>query len=175
MEVTMKRQLGIAACIFGIVVVGCAKKVPVYDEARKPITEGEIQKHQNNKNFVLYTLGGGALSFGASFFLGTVIDRGLGDSNGDLALWATTGTGTVIGTVLFASQGKNRDRKQAIEVIKQRRKIEAANKLTNEKLKRQKIEEELKALETIRQQQEAEKKRILDEIKKRKSKPDKNK
>lgn len=170
----MNKHLGIAVCIVSLLVGGCAKRVPVYDEARKPITEQEIQKYQNNKNFVLYTIGGGALSFGASFFLGTLIDRALDDSDGDLVLWATTGAGTLIGTVLFANLGKNRDRRQAIELVKEKRKEEAANKLTDEKLKQQKIEQELKSLETIRQQQEAEKKRLLEEIEKRKNKPNDN-
>ncbi|MFQ5864434.1 MAG: hypothetical protein ACE5IW_04300 [bacterium] len=170
----MKKQLVITACIVGMVMVGCAKKVPVYDEARKPITEQEIQKYQTNKNFTLYTVGGGALSFGASFFLGTLIKRGLDGSTGDAALWATTGTGTLIGTILFAGHGKNRDRNQAIEAIKEKRKKDAAKKLTEEKLRQQKLEDELKALETIRQQQEAEKKRLLEELEKRKNKPNNN-
>ncbi|MFQ5824031.1 MAG: hypothetical protein ACE5JB_08255 [bacterium] len=170
----MKIQLGIAACIIGIVVVGCAKRVPVYDEARRPITEHEIQQHQSNKNFVLYTLGGGAVSFGVSFFLGTLIERSVNDSNDDLALWSTTGAGTLIGTILFAKHGKNRDRNQAIEIIKEERRKEAAKELTNKKRKRQKLEEDLKALEKIRQQQEVEKKRLLEKIKKSKDKPDEN-
>lgn len=170
----MKSKLGITSCILGIFLVGCAKRIPVYDEARKPITEVEIREHQTNKNFVLYSLAGGTLSFGASFFLGTLIDRSVDDSDNDVALWVTTGAGTLMGTFVFAKQGKNRDRNIAIEMIKEERKKEAAQKLTKEKTKRQKIEEEINTLEKLRQQQEAEKKRLLEEIKKRKNKPEEN-
>lgn len=170
----MHCKLGTVTCILGIFLVGCAKRIAVYDEARNPITEPEIQQHQTNNNFILYTFGGGALSFGASFFLGTIIERSINDSENNVALWATTGAGTLIGTLVFAKQGKIRDRNQAIEIIKEKRKIKAVKKLRKVLTKQQKVEEEKKALERIRQQQNAEKKKLLDDIKKRKDNPDRN-
>jgi hypothetical protein len=173
MEVTMHGKLWIVTGLLGTFLMGCAKKVPVYDEANNPITEREIRYYQNNNNFVLYTLGGGALSFGASFFIGTLVDRAM-DNSDNVALWATTGAGTLIGTLVFANQGKKRDRNQAIEYIKDKRKRKAAEKLTQERARQQKIEEEISALEKLKQQQEAERKKLLEEVKKKKGKPDQN-
>lgn len=169
----MHCKLWIVTGLSGMFLMGCAKRVPVYDEANTPITEREIRYYQKNNNFVLYMLGGSALSFGASFFIGTLVDRGLDDSD-DVALWATTGAGTLIGTLIFAHQGRKRDRNQAIEFIKEKRKREASEKLTQEKTKQQKIEEQIKALEMLKQQQEVERKKLLEKIKKKKDKPDQN-
>ncbi|MFQ5708661.1 MAG: hypothetical protein ACE5HO_14495 [bacterium] len=163
-----------AACLIPILVIGCAKRVPVYDEAGKPISEREISRYQQNSNFVLFTAGGGVLSFGASFFIGTLIERAADNSNNDAALWATTAAGTVVGTFLFAHQGKKQDRKQAVEKIKDRRKALIAKELNQEKSRREKIQSQVQALKALKEKQEAERRRLLEEIEKRKKKGDNN-
>lgn len=168
----MNFRLCAAMLLLGTMVIGCAKRVPIYDESGKPISEREIQRHQGSSNFWLYTLGGGALSFGTGFFIGTLVERGSSDSNNDTALWATTTAGTVIGGALFAWQGKKRDRSHAIEVVKEQRKKSTQKELATEKARQDKIESEIRALKALKEKQEAEKRRLLEEIKKKKKDKD---
>ena len=89
---------------------------PVWDQFGKGISEAEINKIKTNKNSLTYGIGGGLLSFGASFFAGAVLANSISDSSGAV-LGATTGIGGVLGTVLFVKAGKNKDRNDAIEAI----------------------------------------------------------
>ncbi|MFQ5770103.1 MAG: hypothetical protein ACE5HX_06180 [bacterium] len=155
-------------CVIAVLLTGCVKRIPVYDEAGKPISEKEIKQYQKNNKFLLYTFAGGALSFGTGFFLGTLLDRGIDDARNNVALWGTTAGGTLIGTVIFARQGKLKDRNDAIETIKENRKNAATKLLTEQKSKRQQINEKLKELEKVRAKQEAEKNKLKAEIKKKK-------
>ena len=170
----MTTQRWIAAYMLGLFVFGCANRVPVYDEAGNAISEREIEAHRTNKNFAFYTAAGGALSFGISFFAGTLITRAVDKSQNSPELWATTGVGTVLGTVLFAQHGKSRDRSKAIETVKEKRKEKAARQLTVEKAKQDQVEEKLKDLKSLRAKQEAEKARLEEELKKKKGKKGKN-
>ncbi|NIR51809.1 hypothetical protein GWO43_24850 [candidate division KSB1 bacterium] len=167
----MKSQLLFAAFVLGLFSAGCVKRIPAYDEARKPISEREISHHKSNKNLLFYTLGGGSLSFGTGFFIGTLVDRGLDDDRNDAALWGTAAAGAVIGSVIFARQGSIKDRNQAIETIKEIRKEKAAKRLTEIKSRRKKMEKERKSLEEIRKQQEAERERLKEKIEKKKKDP----
>ncbi|MFQ5636469.1 MAG: hypothetical protein ACE5IR_00560 [bacterium] len=166
----MRTQLLIATVIMGLFYSGCVKRIPAYDEARKPISEREIKHYKKSTNTMLYALGGGSLSFGAGFFIGTLVDRAIDEDSNSAALWGTAATGAIIGTVLFARQGSIKDRNEAIEEIKEKRKKAAAEKLTKVKTKRQQILDERKRVEAIRKKQEAEKKKLEDKIKKKKKK-----
>jgi len=155
----------IGALLFG---TGCVKRVPVYDEGGRKITEEEIQRHRGHKNFWLYTLGGGAMSFGVSFFLGSLIDRSAGDHNSG-ALWATTGVGTALGTTLFAVSGGRRDRNAAIEAVKDERKARAAEELKAQQSKQSKIQSELEKEREALEKQEQERQRLMQELEKKKN------
>ena len=170
----MNRHRWMTACIIGVILSGCVKRVPVYDEAGKPISESEIGQHQTSKSFALYTIAGGALSFGGSFFLSTLINRGLDKSQGSPELWVATGVGTLAGSIFFASQGSRRDRNNAIEAAKDERKAKAAKQLITEKSKQERVDKELKDLKSLRESQEAEKAKLKEKIKKKKGKNGKN-
>lgn len=166
----MKSHLLIAS-VLALFLTGCVKRIPAYDEARKPITDREIKQNKTSKNLLIYALGGGSLSFGASFFIGTLIDRGVSDDRNNAALWGTTAAGTVLGTFIFAKQGNTKDRNDAIEMAREIRKKNASKKLTEVKSKRKKLDKELQSLEALRRQQEAERKALEEQIKKKKKKP----
>ena len=144
------------------------QKEYILDTQNKVISEWEIESKKNNNNFLLYTLGGGGLSFGLSFFLGSLINRSMDDiDQGKTAMCSTAAGGTVLGTILFASAGAKRDRHVAIEKIRDQR-IELAKKHTQqERLKRKKIQEELEKLKAERKKQEEEILRLKNKAKKK--------
>ncbi len=153
--------------------LGCAKRIPVYDEAGVPITEKEIRHEKKTSNLVLYAMGGGLLTFGLSLFVGSMASRASNDSKA--VLWGTTSAGTTLGTAIFATIGARRDRTLAIERIKDRRQQLAGQELEKERQKRARIEAEKRALEAERKRQEAERRRLLEELKRRQKQTEKNK
>ncbi len=165
----MGSHLVVTATMVGLLLTGCVKRIPAYDEARRPISQAEIKRYKTNKYFTLYLLGGTAVSFGAGFFLGTVIDRSLDEEKNNAALWGTTAAGTVLGAVVFGIQGRNRDYNEAVEKVRERRKQKAAEELTRLKQKRQQIEAEKRRQEALRRQLEAEKKALEQKAKKKKN------
>jgi len=140
----------------------------VLDTQNKIISEWEIESKKSNNNFLLYTLGGGGLSFGASFFLGSLINRSMDDiDQGKTAMWSTAAVGTVIGTTLFAKAGAKRDRFAAIEKIRDQR-VELAKKhAEQDRVKRKKIQAELDKLKAERKKQEEEILRLKNKAKKK--------
>jgi hypothetical protein len=161
----MAKSFFIGFCISAFLFTGCASRLPMLDEAGKPLTKEEINQKRTSKNFWLFTVGGGALSFGASFFAGAIIDR---DASSDhKKLWAITGAGSVIGTVLFAHNGRVRDYNLAVEAVKDSRKESASSDITQEQEKQKQLAEEKKKLEDERKKQEAERERLMEEIRKK--------
>lgn len=143
----------------------------VYDGMGEIISEWEIQKNQKSKNFLLYTIGGAGLSFGASFFIGSLIHRNIDDAeNGSKILWGTTALGTTVGTYLFARTGKKRDRYLAIEQIRELRFKAARNQFDNQKKKRDSIQQQLEKEKSERTKQEQELKLLQEEVKNKKKK-----
>ncbi len=100
------------------------QKEPVYDEFGRGISEPEIAAIKTRKNRTVYGIGGGILSFGASFFLGSLF----GEDGNTVAV--TTAAGGVLGTYLFIHAGSRKDRKDAITKIRDLRK---SKQLRNEK------------------------------------------
>lgn len=134
------------------------RKPPVMDDFGNGISEEEIESVKTNKNTLIYGIGGGALSLGFSFFAGSLATQ---DSSGDGSiLGATTLVGGGLGTYLFIRAGQAKDRREAIEVIRdERRSIELkrfeeeAAETTNdiERL----MDEEKKRQEELRKEREA--------------------
>jgi len=102
------------------------QKEPVYDEFGKGISEPEIAAVKTNKNKIIYGFGGGILSFGASFFLGSLF----GESGNTVAI--ATGVGGVLGTYLFINAGASKDRKDAINKIRDIRKSKELNEVSTD-------------------------------------------
>ncbi|MFO7892026.1 MAG: hypothetical protein R6V04_16995 [bacterium] len=98
------------------------QKRPVYDEFGRGISEPEIESVKTTNNTVIYGIGGGILSFGVSFFMGSL----LGESGSSVAL--ATGGGGILGTTLFIIAGSNKDRKDAISEIREIRKTDQFQK-----------------------------------------------
>jgi len=141
----------------------------VYDGAGKIIPESEIQEQKKNNNFLIYTIGGAGLSFGASFFIGSLIHRGMDDEkNGRTAMWSTTALGTTVGTLLFAKSGKNRDRNIAIEAIRDQRFNQVKNQFENQKKKRSDIKNALEQEKADHAKKQAELERLKEELEKKK-------
>jgi hypothetical protein len=145
---------------------GCASRLPMVDEVGKPVTKEEIKQRRTQKNFWLYTIGGGALSFGASFFAGALVDRN-SSSDDHMALWIITGAGTVLGTALFAHNGGVRDFNVAVEAAKDARKETANQHIVEEQKRQEQIAAEKKKLDEERKKQEAERERLMEAIRKK--------
>ena len=143
----------------------------VYDAENKIISEKEIEKTKKNTNFLLYTFGGAGLSFGTSFFAGSLLKRSINESNnGEKAMWATTIVGTTIGTLLFSRAGSKRDRSIAIEKIREHRYELAKKRAEDEKLKRKKVLTELNRIKQERKKQEEEIRQLQNKVNKNKKK-----
>jgi len=167
----MNKHLAVFTCIlFALWLNNCASRALLKDEAGKPISKSEVDAVKNHQNLLLFAIGGGALSFGASFFIGSMADRKYGTENNN-ALWAITGIGTAAGLAYFAHQGNVRDYNVAVEKVKEKRRKAATTRLTREKQHRRQIEMEKQRLLKERQRQEAEKQKILESLKKKQKKP----
>jgi hypothetical protein len=170
----MAKLFFIGFCISALLYTGCASRLPMVDEMGKPVAKTEIDQKRSTKNFWLFTIGGGALSFGASFFAGSLVDRS-GNSDNHTALWIVTGTGTLLGTALFAHTGSVRDFNLALEAVKESRKEMVNQRIVEEQKRQEELATEKRRLEEERQHQEAERQKLLDEIRKKqeteKSKP----
>lgn len=140
----------------------------VLDSQNQIISEWEIENKKGNNNFLLYSLGGCGLSFGASFFLGSLINRGMDDiDQGKTAMWSTAAAGTILGTTLFAKAGAKRDRHIAVENIRDERVELAKKQAIQDRLKRKRVQEELEKLKAERKKQEEEIQRLKNKAKKK--------
>jgi len=151
-------------------------KPAIYDEQGEIITEDDISRIKTHKQMTLFTIGGGALSFGASFFIGSMVQRSLLDDDTNSApRIAITAIGTVLGSTFFAITGNKRDRNTAIEIIRDLRASKTENTIVDEKTRREEINKELNQLIKDRKAQEAEiealKKKIEANKKKKKIPP----
>ena len=147
------------------------RKPPVYDEYGRGISEEEILSVQTKRNTLIYGIGGGALSFGASFFIGSLAAQD--SASGGTVLATSTLAGGGLGTYLFVRAGEAKDRKEAI--IQKRRTAEITDEedksKTPEEL-RKRLEEEKEKQEELRKQRE-QLLRELESKKKKKKKDDK--
>ncbi len=148
------------------------RKTPVYDYYGRGISEEEISSVQTNNNMVIYGIGGGALSFGASFFLGSLAAQD--SASGGTVLPASTFAGGGLGTFLFIRAGKAKDRKVAIETIRNKRRsteitTDKEDNAKPEDLKKR-LEEEKKKQEELRKEREQLLRELEGEKKKKKKK-----
>lgn len=166
----VRRRLAIAGlCAVTLSHSACASRMALVDEKNQPITKEEVAAKKTSKNFMLYTVGGGALSFGASFFVGSMVHRST-NSDDRTVLWAITGAGTVIGTALFAHSGKVRDYNHAVEAVKDSRQEGIQENIAKEKQKQDTLADERKKLDDERKKQEAEREELLKQIRAKQSK-----
>lgn len=96
------------------------RRQPIKDEFGRGISEEEIAAVKTSKNTLIYGIGGGVLSFGSSFFLGSLTSHSMAEDGGT-ALAASTAVGGGLGTLLFVRAGIAKDRKDAIQFIRDER------------------------------------------------------
>ncbi len=153
------------------------KKNYIEDADRRVISEWDIQERKTNNNLMLYTFGGGGLSFGASFFIGTLLRRGIEDEEdikkGENVMWGTTIVGTAVGTYLFSRAGAKRDRFSAIEKVREERSELARQQIEQERLKRKQVQEELEKLKAEQEKQKEEIRELQEKAKKKKDESEK--
>ncbi len=140
---------------------------PWYDADGNLISEREINKAKTNKNFWLYTISGGALSAGVSFFASSMIARASDDDSNAPLVTSGTIAGTVAGGFLFSRLGSNKDRQEAIESIRLTRSSENLNNLDNERAKKEKIQQEINRLKSEREAQDSELEKLRQELEKK--------
>ena len=165
----IKKTLGIGTLLAYLVFTsGCASRLPMRDYSGRPLTKEAVQAKKSNSNFILYAIGGGALSFGASFFIGSLLSRSSDDgSTNSSTLWITAGAGTAAGMLLFGHAGKARDHNLAVLAARDNQKTEVNSQLLTEKERRSRIVSEREALLKDRERQEAERQQILEKLKKK--------
>jgi hypothetical protein len=136
---------------------------PIVDDFGNGISEREIQLVKKNSNALVYGIGGGLLSFGTSFFVGSLAGKN------SLPVWVSaTAGGGLLGTVLFTSAGRARDRRIAIETIQEARravqiKPENTGQKSDEVIKKM-LEEEKEKQRVLREERE----KLLKELEKQK-------
>lgn len=145
-------------------------KPSVYDDKGEIITEKEIAHVKNHTQLFLYIVGGTALSFGASFFIGSMVQRSLDDDTDATPRILISSIGTAVGGTAFAFLGNRKDRTHAIEKIRDLRARLTEDSIAGEQVKRGEINALLEQLKKERQMQDAEiealKKKIEEERKK---------
>ncbi len=146
------------------------KRPVVYDEGKKVIPESLIKRYQKNLNKWLFTIGGGALSFGITFFITANVLHETDDGAQGAILWVPTSLGTVIGGTIFHFQGSRLDRHNAIEQIKEERKVAAIKEMNSTKKKRAELEKALKDVKGDREKQNQEINDLLKQINKKNKK-----
>ncbi|MBN1349908.1 hypothetical protein JXJ21_10895 [candidate division KSB1 bacterium] len=145
---------------------------PEYDEKNQLISDKEIRSTKRNKNLVLFTVGGGLISFGAGFFLTANILHQMDKDAAGTALWGPTAGTTALGATLFGIQGYKIDKRHAIELIKEKRKENALRARQQNKNKQSQINQEMQRLKQEREKQNEEINKLLKKIDKDKKKDD---
>ncbi len=163
------RMTALGLCALTLSYSACASRMALVDEKSQPITKEEVAAKKKGKNFMLYAVGGGALSFGASFFVASMIHRSTNSEN-RTPLWVITGAGTALGTALFAHNGNVRDYNHAVEAVKDSRQQGIEQNIAQEKKKQDTLTEERKKLEDERKRQETEREELLKQIRAKQSK-----
>ena len=147
---------------------------PVFDNQKRLVTEDEISEAKKSSNTKLYLISGSALSLGASFFLSSMVSRNADEDSKDAIIYSGSAIGTLFGGYFFTKMGMKKDREKAINDIISARASDPSHGLSEEKLKRLEVDEEIKRLKEERMRQNAElealKKQI--EAKKKKEKPE---
>ncbi len=139
-----------------------------YDENGQLITQKEIAGEKNSRSAVIYTIGGGTLSFGTSLFLSSLAYR---SSEEDFKVINPVSVGGgLLGAAFFHLLGKKRDGILAIERIRDQREFAAEKFLDGQKTEKEKLLKQLEELQKEKARIDAEKKKLEEKLKKKKKK-----
>jgi hypothetical protein len=140
--------------------------VPVFDSDGRIISEKEISRYKTNHNAVMFTISGGLLSMGTSFFLSSMLSRVAGEDQHDAIVLGGTALGTTVGAILFHRMGVRKDRDAAIREIKYNRALEkGAAGVGTPPDQKTGVDSELEKIRRERAQQDAEIERLKSKIK----------
>jgi hypothetical protein len=144
---------------------------PVFDGAGGVISEKEIRSHKNNKNRLLFTLSGGVLSAGTSFFLSSMLSRAAADKNRDAIITGGTVGGTMVGAWLFSRIGAHKDRQLAIQEVRlERSEVKSEADLDGTRTNKTRVKSELEQLRQERSKQDQEIKKLQQQIQEKQKK-----
>lgn len=139
----------------------------ILDEKGNLISQQEIRGLKKNKMSTIYTLGGGAISFGGGLLISSLVYRN-SDKEFKITNPISIGSG-ILGAILFNRIGSHRDYEMAVDQAKENRKQLAENQLKKERSKAATIQEQIKAELRARAEIEAEKKKLEKKLKKKKN------
>lgn len=163
-QLTLKTKEGLTKNVMKSNIKSIKRKPPVTDDYGKGISEDEIASQKGNQNTLVYGIGGGIMSFGASFFAGSMIGNSTEDGSSIMA--ATTAAGGGLGTLLFVNAGKAKDREKAIEAIQEERRMVSIKKdkeVDSGEAVEKELTEEKEKQEQLRQEREKLLKKLQDQ------------
>jgi hypothetical protein len=137
--------------------------IPIYDADGNIVSEKKIAQNMKSSNRLLFSVSGGLLCTGASFFASSMASRGGDESNKDAITYAGTAAGTLIGSYFFYKAGAKKDRRMAIQQITGSTKDP---KIKAEKVKQDKIQSELDKQKQELEQQQKEIEKLQEELNK---------
>ncbi len=144
---------------------------PVFDGAGGIISEQDIRSHKTNKNRLLFTISGGMLSAGTSFFLSSMMSRAAADKNRDAIITGGTVGGTMVGAWLFSRIGAGKDRQAAIlEIRRERSEMKSESDLDDTRASKVRAQSELEKLREERSRQDQEIKKLQKQIQEKQKK-----
>ena len=139
----------------------------VLDEKGNLVSQKEILGMKNNKSATIYTLSGGALSFGGSLLISSLASRA-SDNEFNMANPISIGGG-ILGPILFNRIGNKRDFEMAIDRVKESRKQVAEQQIKEERGRLDKIQQQIKTEKAAKAKLEEERKKLEAALKKKKN------
>ena len=137
--------------------------IPVYDADGNIVSEKKITQNMKSNNRLLFSVSGGLLCVGASFFASSMISRGGDESNKDAITYSGTAAGTLIGSYFFYKSGAKKDRRAAIQQITG---SSDDPKIQAEKAKQDAIQSEVEKQKQELEQKQKEIEKLQEELKK---------
>ena len=120
---------------------------PVFDRNNRLISEKEIELVERNKNRWRFTVSGAIISLGTCFFASNMLSRTTDEEGREPIIYGGTAAGTALGTWFFYRLGAKKDRRQAIDLIRQERADrELAEEILKEQEKREQVEKQIESL-----------------------------
>ncbi len=148
-------------------IVEIKKLNSIFDEKGSLIPQQEINDLKNGKNSLIYTISGGAFSFGGSLLISSFALR---SSDTEFKIVNPISiAGGILGVVLFNRIGNHRDYEMAVDRAKENRKLLVEQQLKIEQNKIKKIQEQIRIEQDAKAKLEEERKKLENKLKKKKN------
>jgi hypothetical protein len=120
---------------------------PVFDRNNQLISEKEIELAERDKNRWRFTVSGAIISLGTCFFVSNMLSRTTDEEGRKPIIYGGTAAGTALGTWFFYRLGAKKDRRTAIDLIRQERADRnLAEEILKEQEKREQVEKQLESM-----------------------------